>query len=138
MAQEKLFFVGQKAFIEKDGKVLVLFDSKNRVDFPGGKIQEGEIDLKASLSREIKEETNLVVNIGNPFITWSFDLPEGHLHAGKAVFLVGYKCNCPEGELKLSNEHSRYEWIGREDMARISAGGGHFQALKKYFESEVE
>ena len=133
MAQDKLFFVGQKAFIEKDGKILVLFNSKNRVDFPGGKIQEGETDLKASLLREVKEETNLMVDIGDPFMTWSFNLPEGHLHAGRSVFLVGYKCGYREGDLKLSDEHSRYEWIGKEDIARLSGVGGHFMALERYF-----
>ena len=138
MKEDKLFFVGQKAFIEKDGKILVLFDSKNRVDFPGGKIQDGEIDLRASLLREVNEETNLVVNVGDPFITWSFDLPEGHLHAGKAVFLVGYKCGYKDGGLTLSDEHSRYEWIGKADLGRIDNSGGHFQVLKRYFDLMVE
>ena len=138
MAQDKLFFVGQKAFIEKDGKVLVLFDPKNRIDFPGGKIQEGETDLTASLLREVREETNLVVSVGDPFITWSFDLPEGHPHAGGAVFLVGYECAYREGELKLSDEHSRYAWIGKKDVAGLNAGGGHFRALKEYFKLAVE
>jgi 8-oxo-dGTP pyrophosphatase MutT (NUDIX family) len=133
MAQDKLFFVGQKAFIEKEGKILVLFDSKGRVDFPGGKIQEGEVDLGMSLSREVKEETNLAIDIGTPFIAWSFDLPEGHLHAGKAVFLVGYKCSYQKGELNLSDEHSRYEWVGKEDVATLNTSGGHFQALERYF-----
>ncbi len=42
MEKDTLFCVGQKAFIEKDGKVLVLFDPIEGLDFPGGKIKEGE------------------------------------------------------------------------------------------------
>ena len=40
--KDALFCVGQKAFIEKDGKVLVLNDPEEGLDFPGGKIQVGE------------------------------------------------------------------------------------------------
>ncbi len=38
--QTKHYF---KALIEKDGKVLIVFDPLYGLDFPGGKIQEGEI-----------------------------------------------------------------------------------------------
>ena len=138
MANDKFFFVGQKAFIEKEGKLLVLFDPKGRVDFPGGKIQEGEVDIGVSLLREVKEETDLIVSVGTPFITWSFDLPEGHPNAGKTVFLVGYKCGYREGTLKLSEEHSSYNWVGKEDIDNMHSAGGHFKALKKYFERVVE
>ena len=42
MKNDALFCVGQKAFIEKDGKVLILGDPTEGLDFPGGKIQDGE------------------------------------------------------------------------------------------------
>ena len=42
MNDDALFCVGQKAFIEKDGKVLILNDPGEVLDFPGGKIQDGE------------------------------------------------------------------------------------------------
>ncbi len=53
MGDEAIFYVGQKALIKKDGKVLVVIDLLFGIDFPGGKIQEGEVqetkDLKLSL-----------------------------------------------------------------------------------------
>ena len=42
MKNNALLFVGQKALIEKDGKVLVLICPNGWLDFPGGKIQDGE------------------------------------------------------------------------------------------------
>ncbi len=51
MENEAIFYVGQKALIEKDSKVLILSDPLFGVDFPGGKIQEGEEDLILSLKR---------------------------------------------------------------------------------------
>ena len=46
MKNDQIFFVGQKAFIGKDNKVLVLFNTRNKIDFPGGKIQEGEEQIR--------------------------------------------------------------------------------------------
>jgi len=133
MKEDQLFFVGQKAFIGKDDKVLVLFNTRNKIDFPGGKIQEGENDFVASIVREAKEETGLSIKISEPFVVWSFALPENHEHAGKRVFLVGFKASYSEGDIVLSDEHLRYEWVGKEDLDRLSDGSGHFQALQRYF-----
>jgi 8-oxo-dGTP pyrophosphatase MutT (NUDIX family) len=133
MKEDQLFFVGQKAFIGKNNKVLVLFNTRDKIDFPGGKIQEGEDDLLASIIREVKEETGLSVKIGEPFVVWSFALPENHKHAGKRVFLVGCKASYSGESVVLSNEHLRYEWVGKEDLDRLNDGSGHFHALQKYF-----
>jgi hypothetical protein len=45
MAEDQLLYVGQKAFVEKAGKVLVVMDPDLGLDFPDGKIQEGETDF---------------------------------------------------------------------------------------------
>ena len=134
MKQDQPFLVGQKAFIEKDGKVLVLFNDRNQLDFPGGKIQEGENDFSASLLREVAEETMLTIAVSEPVATWSFELPEERTNAGMRVFLVGYACKIIGGELKLSNEHLKYEWITKAELPRLNDGSGHFHALEKYFE----
>lgn len=77
MNDDRLFYVGQKAFIEKDGKILVLNDPAEGLDFPGGKIQVGEINFTEALKREVGEETNLEIEVGNPFTTWYNKFPEG-------------------------------------------------------------
>ena len=75
---DNLFYVAQKAFIKKDNKVLILIKHGDKVDFPGGKIQESETDLMESFKRETMEETGLSVKINKPFYTWHFTLPESH------------------------------------------------------------
>lgn len=135
MANDKQFYVGQKAFIERDGKVLVLNDPILGLDYPGGKIQEGETDWVGALKREVREETGLEIAVGEPFTTWHFKVPEGpHRNAGKDIFLVGYRCAYVSGEIKLSDEHDGYEWIGRDEHHRFADTSGYFQALKTYFE----
>ena len=140
---EALFYVGQKAFIEKNGKVLVVFDPLFGVDFPGGKIQEGEINddnvdnLTSALKRETKEETGLDIEVLNPFTVWSFEFTnKNHRLFGKRVYIIAFKAKYISGEVKLSDEHHKFEWIDKNSYEKLDNGSNSFLALKKYFLSE--
>lgn len=136
MKKDQEFYVGQKAFIKKDGKVLVLkLSDIDTIDFPGGKIQEGEENFIESLKREVKEETNLEVEIHEPFYTWYFTFHDKHPEAGKKVFLVGYRCTYVSGELTLSHEHSSFEWVDSSSYQKVNDKTKHFSALDYYFQS---
>ncbi len=137
--EDALFCVGQKAFIEKDGKVLVLSDPKEGLDFPGGKIQEGEAkvgdrkSLEMALKREVVEETGLTVEVGDPFIVWYNEFSKNHRNYGKVVYLVGFKCKYKSGEVRLSNEHDKFEWVDKNDFKKVDDGSEYFDALEKYY-----
>ncbi len=90
MVNDQLFCVGQKAIIEKDGKVLILHDPLMGDDIPGGKVQEDETDFAKALQREVMEETGLTVKVGDPFATGYFEFKKdsGHRNAGKKIYLV--------------------------------------------------
>lgn len=133
MKEDALFYVGQKAFIEKDGQVLVLSGPIGGIDYPGGKIQEGEVDLTESLKREVREETGLEISVGEAFFTWTNIFPAQHRLAGKKVFLVGYKCTYVSGEITLSNEHNTFSWVTKDNFNTIDDGTSYFEILKKYF-----
>ncbi len=142
MGNDALLCVGQKAFIEKDGKVLVIRDPIEGIDFPGGKIQEGEAkekdanSLSISLKREVKEETNLEIEVLDPFFVWYHVFPQGHRNYGKRVYLVGFKCKYISGELTLSDEHDKFEWVDENNYEKWNDGSDYFGALRKYFLSE--
>ncbi|MFO0718881.1 MAG: NUDIX domain-containing protein [Candidatus Paceibacterota bacterium] len=133
MKEDTLFYVGQKAFIKKGDEVLVLGDPKEGLDFPGGKIQEGEDDLIESLKREVREETQLEILVGEPFTTWINVFPPNHRLAGKKVYLVAYKCEYVSGEVCLSNEHDKFTWVNKENFEKVNDGTTFFEVLKKYF-----
>jgi 8-oxo-dGTP diphosphatase len=133
MKDDATFFVGQKAFIRKGDEVLVLNDPKEGLDFAGGKIQEGEDDLVASLQREVREETGLEIKVGSPFTTWVNVFPAHHRFAGKKVFLVGYKCEYVSGDITLSDEHNNFHWVNKDNFNEVTDGSVFFDALKKYF-----
>lgn len=137
--KDALFCVGQKAFIEKDGKVLVLNDPEEGLDFPGGKIQVGEAkdgkawSLTYALQREVYEETGLKIEIGNPFTVWYHEFPKNHRNYPKVVYLIGFKCKYILGKIKLSNEHNKFKWVDKNNYSEVDDGSDYFDALKKYF-----
>lgn len=133
--QDQIFYVGQKAFIDKNGEVLILILPNGFLDFPGGKIQIGETDLDASFRREVMEETGLSVEVCQLFYRWVFEFHSEHPQAGKKVFLVGFKCKYIDGEIQMSSEHKEYRWVNKDNYREFSDGSGHFKALEAYFNS---
>ena len=140
MNEDALFCVGQKAFIKKGEEVLILNDPGEGLDFPGGKIQEREakdgdvLSLLRSLQREVREETGLEIEVGNPFVVWYHEFPKTHRNYPKVVYLVGFRWEYVSGEIKLSNEHNKFKWVDKNDYMDVDDGSDYFDALKKYFE----
>ena len=136
LPEDKLFCVCQKAFINKGGEVLVLFDLQSELDFPGGKVQEGETNFDQSLKREVKEETGLEIEVGDIFHRWYYEYLPGDYNYGKVSFMVVFECEYAGGEVKISNEHSRYEWVSKSNYRKLNNDSEEFRALEKYFENQ--
>ena len=132
MAEDKLFFVGQKAIICKGNDVLVLFNKNKTLDFPGGKVQDGETNFDESLKREIREETTLEVDIIKPFARWAVTFEYGH-NIGKTVFLIGFICNYKSGEVEISEDHSGYKWVNKENYKSLDNGSEYFKILDLFY-----
>ena len=67
---------------------------KGQWEFPGGKIEAGETPQEA-LVREIKEELETTIQVGDLIDTIEYDYPTFHLS------MDCYWCDVVEGELKL-------------------------------------
>jgi 8-oxo-dGTP diphosphatase len=106
------FQVGQKALIEKGEEVLVLF-SDGGLDLPGGRIDEGEADVVAALKREVREETSLEVEVGEPLLTGI---------ARPGLFLVAYHCRYVSGDVVLSEEHESWRWVSEANYREVDDG----------------
>lgn len=138
---DQVFFVGQKAFIQNsEGKLLVLKDPLAGLDFPGGKVQANEEDLKLSLQREVREETGLEIEVGDAFYTWRFHYPlnkvaieQRDTRTDGNIYRVGFACHLVSGEIKLSVEHAEYKWITKDDLQKVESWGGDLDALQKFF-----
>lgn len=140
MADDALLWVVQKAFIEKDGKVLVIHDPVEGLDFPGGKIQLGEgVDgdrqsLARSLEREVMEETGLEITVGEPFAVSYHEFSKSDPRSTNGLYLTCFGCRYVDGEVVLSHEHDNFCWVDEDDYLEVDDGTSYFDLLKKYFE----
>lgn len=71
-------------------------------EFPGGKVNPGEA-AENCISREIKEELNLEIQIVEPLQPVYFD------YGFKSIELIPFLCRIKSGEIKLS-EHIDFCW----------------------------
>lgn len=81
---------------------------KGRWEFPGGKIEAGETPQEA-LVREIKEELETTIQVGDLIDTIEHDYPTFHLS------MDCYWCDLVEGELKLLEAESA-RWLSKEEL----------------------
>ena len=81
-------------------------------EFPGGKIEAGETPEKA-LRREIKEELDTEINVGDKLCTVEYDYPSFHLSMD--CFLAKVK----SGTLTLK-EHDAAKWLHRNELDSIN------------------
>lgn len=78
-------------------------------EFPGGKINEGELD-KESLIRELREELNILVNVKEYLTDTIVTYPSRTIH------IKLYRCEYVSGNLRINDEHTEYELVDPEEI----------------------
>lgn len=86
-------------------------DFKDKWEFPGGKIEEGE-SREEALQREIREELDTEIRIGKSLCTVEYDYPAFHL------VLHCYLCTVAAGDLRLK-EHESARWLSLADLESV-------------------
>ena len=86
-------------------------DFKDGWEFPGGKI-EAEETPKQALEREIREELDTEINVGDLFETVEYDYPAFHLT------MHCFLCTVKSGNLVLK-EHEAARWLAKEDLDSV-------------------
>lgn len=80
-------------------------------EFPGGKIEEGETPQEA-LKREIMEELDTEISVGELIDTVEYDYPKFHLS------MDCFWCEIEKGDLVLK-EHEAARWLMKEELNSI-------------------
>ena len=73
-------------------------------EFPGGKLEDGET-LQECLAREMMEEMQLEVTVGEHFIDSAYDYDFG------TIILHAYWATCASPDIAVVNEHEQYKWV---------------------------
>ena len=104
------------AIIVKDRKVFATQrgygEWKDFWEFPGGKIDAGETPEEA-LCREIKEELDTEIAVGELFTTIDYDYPTFH------ITMHCYLCTIENGSLTLL-EHEAAKWLSLEQLDSVT------------------
>lgn len=80
-------------------------------EFPGGKIEAGETAQQA-LKREIMEELDTEIEVGDRIIQVEYDYPEFHLS------MDCFWCTVKSGNLTLK-EALAARWLGRDELDSV-------------------
>lgn len=103
------------AIIIRDGKIFATQrgygEWKGWWEFPGGKIEPGECP-KEALVREIREELDAEIEVGELLKTVEWDYPDFHLK------MHCFICSLVSESVHL-NEHEAAAWLTRETLRSV-------------------
>lgn len=118
------------AIIQREGRIFATQRGygafKDGWEFPGGKIEPGETRQQA-LVREIREELDTEIEVGELFDTVEYDYPQFHLT------MYCFLCKVKSGSLVLK-EHEAARWLDRETVDSVQwlpADVGLIEKLKE-------
>ncbi|MBR4173166.1 MAG: (deoxy)nucleoside triphosphate pyrophosphohydrolase [Clostridia bacterium] len=110
--------VAAAVILREENKVKKIFatqrgygEYKGKWEFPGGKTEAGET-AKTALAREIKEELDTRIKVGEHICTAEYDYPKFHLT------MECFFAEIIEGSLTL-NEHSAAKWLTKENIESV-------------------
>ena len=86
-------------------------DFKGGWEFPGGKIEKGETPQEA-LKREIMEELDTEISVGELIDTVEYDYPTFHLS------MDCFWCEIVKGDLVLK-EHEAAKWLRKDEIDSV-------------------
>ncbi len=123
------FRVAVKAFIVKDNKLFILKRASDDVqkpniwEIPGGRLELGE-DPFLGVIREIKEETGMYIDVLYPMSVRHFERDDGQI-----ITMLIFLCKAKSDFVKISEEHSQFEWIELENCK---------EKLAEFYSEEVD
>lgn len=133
-------YVGVKALVEKEGKILLLREAKydegtneGKWDVPGGRILPEE-SLLDGLAREVAEESGLTVTPGPVLsVTETFPVIKDE---PSHIVRIHYLATWESGEVVLSGDHDSYEWVSESTFVGRECMSGVAELVNNYFANQ--
>ena len=117
---------GEKLFATQRG----YGEFKDKWEFPGGKVEEGESG-EAALIREIKEELEADITVTGRLMTVEYDYPSFHLSMD--CFMAALK----EGSSLRLKEHEAARWLRADELDSVDWLPADLEVVEK-LKSELQ
>ena len=101
----------------------------NPWELPGGKLEDNE-DYFTALKREVKEETNLDIEIGEQLADWVIESKEKDFRIDGRSWL----CKPINHDITLSREHSEFKWVAERGIQKIKIANAFMPVIKSWIE----
>lgn len=120
------------AVIVRDDKIFATQrgygEFKGGWEFPGGKMEPGETPQEA-LHREIQEELETEIKVGDFITTVEYDYPNFHLT------MHCFTCSIISGNLTLL-EHEDARWLSKDELNSVQWLPADIEVVKKILNEE--
>ena len=124
MPSENILVAVGAVIEDESGGVLLVKHKKERGGYwqgkwicPGGALEFGE-EIKEGIKREVKEETNLEIDLGRPLVPFDRIVKldeQTSLH----VIYIDYIAKLLGGELKADSDVGEALWVEKENIPKI-------------------
>lgn len=116
------------AVIEKDEKILCAQRNSekslpNMWEFPGGKIEDGELP-EAALKRELMEEMDCEINVLDKIVTTVYE------YDFATIELTTYYAEMVSDSIVL-HEHQDMKWLSRDELDSVEWAPADIEAIEK-------
>lgn len=90
-------------------------------ELPGGHVDFGE-DIIAGLKREMLEEFNKNIRVGDPFAAFTYTNEVKASHSVEIVYFASFEDDNPDVEIN-PEDHSGYKWFAEDELKDMLVGG---------------
>lgn len=94
-------------------------------ELPGGHVDFGE-DFVTALIREVREEFDKPITVGDPYFVFTYDNPVKGSHSVEVIYFASFTDNIDNIKLH-PDDHSEYKWLSEDELPRIIGIGGKDQ-----------